>query len=287
MSNTTYATAATTSTATKRAERRARLRGNTVRIAAATVTAVAALALTACGSDNGSGAKTEGKADAAATMEPSATDTPGKDSTNDAGTDDKGATDTTGGAGGTGTGGGNAQTGGKGPGVEGTKGQPTGTPDSQGGTGGGDNARTGGKGDTGPTKTACTVAGTTVRVETTGGTIPMVILRATNTGATACNMYYAPVIGYPGAQSALAVSDSGTPQSVRRLAPGASVTASIALGSEDGTNPHRAKQLTVSLKGATGAALPGQATVPAPAGAGLLLDADSSVSWWGATGDGQ
>lgn len=279
----------TTATAARRTALRDRLRGNAVRIAAVTVTAAAALTLTACGSDDSSGTKTEGKADSAPAMESAGHDSPGKSGANgSAGTGDTAGTGGTAGGDSAGTGGtGNGgEQGGtdsaarpnpKGPGIEGAKEQPTAGNNASGsGSQGGSNSGS----DAGATDKPCTTAGSKLSLERTGGTMPAITLRITNTGSTACNAYHAPLIGYPGAQAPLAVGDK--PQSVHRLLPGESTTATIALGSEDGSNPHREQQLTVTLQDANGAPLSGRATVSAPAGAGLLLDDDSSVSYWGA-----
>lgn len=271
-----------TASKTARAARTGRLRGNAVRIAAASVTALAALTLTACGSDDSSGTKTEGKADSAPSLEAAAKDTNaanGADSGAD--TDGKGDSPVGQGSGTGGTGGADSagqdttETGGKGPGVEGAKEQPTDTTSDAGADAGADGE------DGGPTDKPCTVADTQITLEHTGGTIPAITLKLTNTGSTACNAYHVPLIGYPNAQAPLAVGGD-KPQAVRTVAPGESTTATIGLGSEDGSTPHREKQLTVTLVDADNQPLSGEATVSAPAGAGLLLDDDSSVTYWGA-----
>ncbi|MEU3958356.1 DUF4232 domain-containing protein [Streptomyces buecherae] len=266
-------TTATTSNAA-RAARIGRLRGNAVRITAATVTALAALTLTACGSDDSSGTKTEGKADSTPSLEAAAKDANAK---NGGDTDGKGDSPVGQGSGTGGTGGSDSagqdttETGGKGPGVEGAKEQPTDTTSDAGAD----------SEDGGPTDKPCTVADTQITLEHTGGTIPAITLKLTNTGSTACNAYHVPLIGYPDAQAPLAVGGD-KPQAVRTVAPGESTTATIGLGSEDGSTPHREKQLTVTLVDADNHPLSGEATVSAPAGAGLLLDDDSSVTYWGA-----
>ncbi|MFF5719719.1 DUF4232 domain-containing protein [Streptomyces buecherae] len=267
----------TTATASKtaRAARTGRLRGNAVRVTAATVTALAALTLTACGSDDSSGTKTEGKADSTPSLEAAAKDANAKDG---ADTDGKGDSPV---GQGSGTGGADSagqdttESGGKGPGVEGAKEQPTDTTSDSGADGGADGE------DGGPTDKPCTVADTQITLEHTGGTIPAITLKLTNTGSTACNAYHVPLVGYPNAQAPLAVGGD-KPQAVRTVAPGESTTATIGLGSEDGSTPHREKQLTVTLVDADNHPLSGEATVSAPAGAGLLLDDDSSVTYWGA-----
>ncbi len=265
-----HATAATTADNAARATLAGRLRGNAVRMTAATVTALAALTLTACGSDDSSGTKTEGKADSAPSLEPAAKDANAKDSAdNGADTGGKGDSPVGQGSGSGGTD--SAGQGGKGPGVEGAKEQPTDTSSDAGSDGE----------DGGPTDKPCTVADTQITLEHTGGTIPAITLKLTNTGSTACNAYDVPLVGYPNAQAPLAVGGD-KPQAVRTVAPGESTTATIGLGSEDGSTPHREQRLTVTLVDADNHPLSGQATVSAPAGAGLLLDDDSSVTYWGA-----
>ncbi|WEV26457.1 DUF4232 domain-containing protein [Streptomyces sp. 71268] len=268
----------TATAATNNAARTGRLRGNAVRITAATVTALAALTLTACGSDDSSGTKTEGKADSAPSLEPAAKDASAENG-GDSGAETGGKGDSpvgqgsgTGGTGGSDSAGqGGTETGGKGPGVEGAKERPTDT---------GSDAGSGSE-DGGPTDKPCTVADTQITLEHTGGTIPAITLKLTNTGSTACNAYHVPLVGYPNAQAPLAVGGD-KPQAVRTVAPGESTTATIGLGSEDGSTPHREQRLTVTLVDADNHPLSGQATVSAPAGAGLLLDDNSSVTYWGA-----
>lgn len=277
---------------TARRSLRGRLRGNGLRVAAATVTAAAALTLTACGADDGSGTKTEGTATSTPSLEAAGHDGPAADAGTDAGkgADNSAGKDGAAGSGGTGSNGGSGGSDG------GTGGNGGSTGSAGGGNGSNGAAKPKGPGlggsqqqppaanpeDSAPGKgaPACSVGNSRLALEPIGGTMPVITLRLTNTGGAACNAYLAPIIGYPNAQSPLAIGEKA--QSVKLVPAGGSTTAVIGLGSEDGTHPHRETKLRISLQDGNGSPLPGEVTLNSPTDVGLLLDADSAVSYWGA-----
>lgn len=176
----------------------------------------------------------------------------------------------------------------------------TGSTDSAGSTGSGSNGSGGaqsGKGDkgskggsggantgtetTGGKRNTCDLGTTRVRLQQTGGSAPVILLKATNTGSTRCDLYGYPFLGYPDAQSPIQVG-GGKPQAVVSLEPGKSAYASLGLEKGSGNNMHREKELTVSLADRNLHGTDSTATLTAP-GAGLALSDNSAVSYWNTT----
>ncbi|QHF97879.1 hypothetical protein DEH18_33105 [Streptomyces sp. NHF165] len=215
------------------------------------VAAAAAFSLTAC-QDDGTGAD-----DAAGSPSASASsqDTGGSTS----GQDDSG----TGGSSGSDTGSGGDRT---------TSGS---------GNDGGSTAGSGG-GDGDVQRKPCDVRTTTVRFQQTGGSAPVILLKATNTGGDRCDLYGYPFVGYPDAQAPIEAG-GGQPQSVVSLAPGKSAYSALSLEPGNNANMHREKKLTVELATRDQHGTGHTATLTAP-GAGLSLSGESSrVSYWNTT----
>ncbi|MDJ1131817.1 DUF4232 domain-containing protein [Streptomyces iconiensis] len=225
------------------------------------VAAAAAFSLTACqggGKDDDAGSSSS----AAPTQESGAKDSGSGDSdTKDSGSTGSGSTEsgTSGNGGGSGNGG--TQSGGNG---------GNGKVDTQ-TEGAASNVK----------RTTCTVATTTVRFQQTGGSMPVILLKATNSGSTRCDLYGYPFVGYPNAQSPIAVG-GGKPQSVVSLEPGKSAYASLGLEEGNGADMHREKKLTVELANRNQQGTGATATLTAP-GAGLALGDESTVSYWNTT----
>lgn len=217
------------------------------------VAAAAAFSLTAC-QDGG------GKDDDAGSSSSSAVskDSQAKDS-GSTGSDAKGSGSTGSGS----TGGGGAQSGNGG----------------KGGNGGADVKSEAGAG--GVKRSACDVGTVQVRLQRTGGSAPLILLKATNKGSARCDLYGYPFVGYPEAQSPIKVG-GGQPQAVVSLEPGKSAYASLSLEKGDGANMHREKELTVELANRSLHGTGDTATLTAP-GAGLALSDNSAVSYWNTT----
>lgn len=161
-----------------------------------------------------------------------------------------------------------------------------------GSTGGSQDAKGGGEGVGTKTeagaddvkRTPCTVATSTVRLQQTGGSAPVILLKTTNRGDDRCDLYGYPFVGYPDAQSPIAVG-GGQPQAVVSLEPGKSAYAALSLEKGNGNNMHREKKLTVEMADRNQHGTGATATLNAP-GAGLALSDNSTVSYWNTTIEG-
>ncbi|MFJ9035200.1 DUF4232 domain-containing protein [Streptomyces sp. NPDC102406] len=109
------------------------------------------------------------------------------------------------------------------------------------------------------------------------------LLTVTNTGSTACDLYYYPAVQFTGAQSVPPVIEESQPQAVVSLAPGQSGYAGVALASADGSGSHgyTAKSLTVHFAGPKGhSGYDGKAARPALPAGGVYLDDSVKVTYW-------
>ncbi|MEU5833981.1 DUF4232 domain-containing protein [Streptomyces diacarni] len=131
-------------------------------------------------------------------------------------------------------------------------------------------------------RSACDVGSVQVGLQPTGGSAPVILLKATNKGDERCDLYGYPFVGYPGAQAPIKVG-GGQPQAVVSLEPGTSAYAALSLEEGDGANMHREKELTVELANRDQNGTGSTATVNAPEGAGLALSDNSTVSYWNTT----
>ncbi|NSC23255.1 DUF4232 domain-containing protein [Streptomyces albus subsp. chlorinus] len=134
------------------------------------------------------------------------------------------------------------------------------------------------------TSSTCTVGKVSVKLQETGGSAPVILLKATNNGSTRCDLYGYPFVGYPNAQAPIPVG-GGKPQAVVSLKPGASGYAALSLEEGDGGTMHREKQLTVELADRDQNGTGKTATVDAPAGEGLAISDNSTVSYWNPTAE--
>ncbi|MGP3987354.1 DUF4232 domain-containing protein [Streptomyces sp. 3N207] len=134
----------------------------------------------------------------------------------------------------------------------------------------------------GAKSSACTVGKVSVGLQETGGSAPVILLKATNNGSARCDLYGYPFVGYQDAQAPIGVG-GGKPQSVVSLEPGKSAYASLSLEKGSGGNMHREKQLTVQLADRSLHGTGATAKVSAPSGAGLAISDNSTVSYWNNT----
>ncbi|MBO8188904.1 DUF4232 domain-containing protein [Streptomyces spirodelae] len=128
----------------------------------------------------------------------------------------------------------------------------------------------------------CTVGTVSVDLQETGGSAPVILLKATNNGSTRCDLYGHPFVGYPDAQSPIPIG-GGKPQSVVSLEPGTSAYSALSLEKGNGGNMHREKQLTVQLADRSLHGTGATAKVAAPGEAGLALSDNSTVTYWNDT----
>lgn len=232
-------------------------RGRGVRIAAIGAATASALmvTLTACGGD-GSGTKTDGRADISSTAP--AADTSETGTGVDAG----------------------ARTGGAGQSAD----------EGSGGSSGGDDATgTGGSGTGAHRAGACGLSGAELSVKTVRRPVNHLLLEFTNRSAATCDLRDFPFLRFGRAQSATPASGSTKPQAVVTLAPGETGYAGIRTssaggpsrtesGGGSGAEGFRTTTLTVSLSRSGRAAtvdLPGE----------VHTDSSAEVTYWQAGAD--
>ncbi|MFE0772046.1 DUF4232 domain-containing protein [Streptomyces sp. NPDC058861] len=241
------------------------MRTHRVRVAAAAAVTAAALSLTAC-QGSADGTRDEGRASSATTTAPAtAAPTPTRAPTSapaskpdapDAptGTDSSGNRSTS------------------------PQGSPGATPAPAPGKNGGK-----GEGDGGKDVTDRPCDASAVRVVYSPVSRPLnhALLTVTNTGRTACNAYYAPVLRLDDGQAAVAVEQASRPQAVVTLFPGESAYAAVILSAADGSGQHgrTSKKLTVwfAPRDNTGSA-GGPAVLKLPAG--TYTDSTTRVTYW-------
>ncbi|MFD8521874.1 DUF4232 domain-containing protein [Streptomyces capillispiralis] len=242
------------------------MRTSRIRLFAATGTALAALALTAC--QDGTGTQDEGAPEPAATA---ATDTsagtPKDDTASNehtrTGGDD--TTGTTGGNGGTGTGG-KGSGGGTGKGGATTDGTATGS----------------GSDDGADTRVACNGSNTTVTARPVPRPLNHMLITVKNTGSQPCDLTYYPVLRFDEMQWVPQPVEASKPQSVVGIDPGESAYAGVLLASADGsgeggTTGHK---LTVGFQGRTPNSDGGPAAIPALPAKGVYYDSTLAVTYW-------
>ncbi|MFD7505173.1 DUF4232 domain-containing protein [Streptomyces sp. NPDC059850] len=234
----------------------------TIRSVAAGLTVVAAgLTLTACGDNDGTGAKSSGKADSSVTA-------PADQGGADAGARGESGTGGTesGGTGGNGTGG----TGGAKDTAEqaGKASQQNGGAAQQNGGG----AASDGEREIG----TCDVNKAMVTVDSVKRPINHLLLKFTNRAGVDCEVPSFPILRFDDAQAATPAAGETTPQSVITLAPGESAYAGITTSRGDDPDAGGAdmSQLGVSLEG-----LDAETTLDLPGGS-VYVDNTAQVTYW-------
>ncbi|WP_329401136.1 DUF4232 domain-containing protein [Streptomyces melanogenes] len=232
--------------------------------AAATTALIAALSLSACGSDSGS--KESDKA--ASKPSASAPATSGTDGGRQGASTGGDSAGTTGGTGGTaGTSGGSGSTSG---------GHGTAKPAKSNGK------QSGGQSGSGSSKRV-TCTGSNIKLTATPVSRPInhVLLTATNIGKTTCDAYDAPAVKFSNAQSPIPVDKDTIPQSVVSLAPGHSAYAMIRTqGEPDGTDPYMTSQVVVYFRGAVGMESVGRSAYASLAKPVGVVDAQAMATYW-------
>jgi hypothetical protein len=245
-----------------RSARRTRL------FAVSAVALAATLSLTAC--NNGEGTKDAGTASASS----STSTAPSESTAGDHDTESAGES-------GSGT---------SGAGTSGSGAQQTSTGSGHGGKGskGGDQSSTGTAGTAGTSgsdastqRVRCDSTNIKVTAQVVSRPLNTMILTATNKGTKSCDLYYAPVVRFEGAQSVPPAMKDTQPQSVVGLEPGASGYAVVKLSSPTGTpDPgHTAKSLSIGFYDAQHKNVGGFADAALPA-KGVYIDSSLKVSFW-------
>ncbi|THA62186.1 DUF4232 domain-containing protein [Streptomyces sp. A0642] len=131
------------------------------------------------------------------------------------------------------------------------------------------------------TPVTCTGGNTKTVVSKASRPINHLLLTVTNTGDRPCYAYYAPKLRFDDAQAVFPILESSRPQAVVTLDPGRSAYAAIGLTGEPGTGPapRRAAHLQVNFSGrnaagSTGA--PTELTLPAR----TYWDDNGYVTYW-------
>ncbi|MEW1658942.1 DUF4232 domain-containing protein [Streptomyces sp. NPDC093707] len=223
------------------------LRRPRTRLFAAATLALAALSLTACGTNDSSGVRSEGAAPAAsepsaAASSPGAAEKPGGGSS---GTANSGHS--TGHS--TGHGGNGAAT---------TKKHPAGDP--------GDPAN----------RVPCSAANTKITAAPVQRPLNYMLLTVTNTGSKLCDLNNYPIVKFEGAQSVPPVMEDSKPQAVTSLKPGERGYAGIILSAGDGSGGegYTARSLEIGFDGSDRMA---RAALPA---GGVHIDNSLRVTYW-------
>ncbi|MEU5642565.1 DUF4232 domain-containing protein [Streptomyces milbemycinicus] len=217
-------------------------RARTLRLAAVGLTAVAALTLTACNNNEGSGTESEGKPDSSSSAPADqASGSKGSGGSEQAGSSKDGAK-----------------------GSEGAKGSG-----GSGGSGGSDNSEQ----EIGP----CDINKLTVGVKSVQRPVNYMVLEVNNHAGVDCNMPGYPILKFgEDAQAATPVYEDSKPQAVVTLAPGKTAYAGIRTSSADGsgTNGYKATSLEVYLQGSDDSK-----SVELPGGS-VYIDDTAQVTYW-------
>ncbi|MER6142152.1 DUF4232 domain-containing protein [Streptomyces sparsogenes] len=241
-------------------------RARTLRLAAAGLTAAAALTLTACNSSEGTGTKSEGKADTAnsAPADQASGSQGGSEAGSPQGGSDKG------GSGNGGTEKGGTEKGGSEKAGAANSSGSAGSSHSNGsgGSSGSDNSEQ----EIGP----CDINKLSVGVKTVKRPLNYAVIEVNSHAGVDCNLVGYPILNFNDAQAPIPVNESTKPQAVVTLAPGETAYAGIRLSAADGSGKHgyKATSLKVYLQGSDDSK-----PVELPGGS-LYLDSTAQVTYW-------
>ncbi|MEU1666558.1 DUF4232 domain-containing protein [Streptomyces sparsogenes] len=241
-------------------------RARTLRLAAAGLTAVAALTLTACNSSEGTGTKSEGKADSASSAP--ADQASGSQGGGEAGSPQGGSDK--GGSGNGGTEKGGTEKGGSEKAGAANSSGSAGSSHSKGsgGSSGSDNSEQ----EIGP----CDINKLSIGVKTVKRPLNYAVLEVNSHAGVDCNLVGYPILNFNDAQAPIPVNEATKPQAVVTLAPGETAYAGIRLSAADGSGKHgyKATSLKVYLQDSDDSK-----SVELPGGS-LYLDSTAQVTYW-------
>ncbi|MEU8783354.1 DUF4232 domain-containing protein [Streptomyces sp. NPDC048637] len=134
----------------------------------------------------------------------------------------------------------------------------------------------------GPRRTACDAAKIRIVAKPLQRPVNHLLLEATNTSGATCDLHLSPYLRFGDAQSPLAELPDSRPQSVVTLAPGESGYAGVLTSSADGSgrNGHTTTALSVSLPGRDGKGSVGGSTTVALPGGSVYVDDSAWVTYW-------
>ncbi|CAM5367346.1 hypothetical protein GCM10010345_82440 [Streptomyces canarius] len=231
-----------------------------IRLLAATGTAVAALALTACGG-NGTGTEDEGAAlsTTPTTSAEKAASEKAASKTPQAGTGGRTANGTP-----------VART-------HTPDARPSASPAPRGAQGG-----TGTSGGSGTSVVLCNGANTTVTAQPLARPINHMLITVKNTGGRTCELPYYPVLRFDQMQWVPQADRDTQPQAVVSLAPGESGYAGVLLSAADGsgTGGATARKLTVGFQGLSPNSSGGPSATPSLPAKGVYYDSSLKVTYW-------
>ncbi|MFE3169540.1 DUF4232 domain-containing protein [Streptomyces sp. NPDC059224] len=223
-----------------------------VRLLAATASAVAALALTAC--ENGTGTRDEGASRPATTASAASTPTTATTATPK-------PSETAGGATGSGTG---AGTGGStsAPVRDTTTKKPS--------------------GGSGSAQVLCDGSDTAVTVQPLSRPLNHMLITVRNTGSRTCYLTYYPVLRFDEMQWVPQPAEETRPQAVTTLAPGESGYAGVLLSAADGSadGGTTGRRLAVAFQGMTPHSSGGAPATPSLPAKGVYYDSSLRVTYW-------
>ncbi|MFJ9416877.1 DUF4232 domain-containing protein [Streptomyces sp. NPDC101227] len=129
---------------------------------------------------------------------------------------------------------------------------------------------------------ACDAAKTRVVAKPLARPVNHLLLEATNTSGSPCDLYAAPHLRFDDAQSPIPDLPDSKPQAVVTLAPGASGYAAVLTSSADGSGRHGRKvtSLSVGLPGRDGKGSIGGAGKVALPGGSVYVDDSAWVTYW-------
>jgi hypothetical protein len=239
------------------------IRNSASRLAvAAAGVALAALSLSACGSDDGTGARTENRGTPTSRVVPPAAPTSGPAAASTAG-------------------GGTAA---KAPAKHAGSGATSGSSGSSGSAGGNDQKAPATKAPASAHGSAVSCEGSTTRTVASSLTRPIntMLLTVTNTGSHTCYLYGYPALRFTGAQAVPPAYEDSHPQAVVTLAPGESGYAAVTLSAADGSGAHghTVHDLTVYFQGRSGSGSIGAGATPPLSAKGVYIDDSLTTTYW-------
>ncbi|MET9134818.1 DUF4232 domain-containing protein [Streptomyces antibioticus] len=145
-----------------------------------------------------------------------------------------------------------------------------------------DNAKDGSKTPAPATRVLCNGSTTKVTAQPVPRPLNHMLLTVTNTGSKTCDLTYYPVLRFDEMQWVPRAAEETHPQAVVSLAPGESGYAGVLLSAADGSGDGgtTAKKLTVAFQGMTPNSDGGASATPALPAAGVYYDSSLTVTYW-------
>ncbi|OOQ49688.1 hypothetical protein AFM16_21975 [Streptomyces antibioticus] len=145
-----------------------------------------------------------------------------------------------------------------------------------------DNAKGGSKTPAPATRVLCNGSTTKVTAQPVPRPLNHLLLTVTNTGSKTCDLTYYPVLRFDEMQWVPRAAEETHPQAVVTLAPGESGYAGVLLSAADGSGDGgtTAEKLTVAFQGMTPNSDGGASATPALPAAGVYYDSSLTVTYW-------